>query len=369
MNFEFQLVLTEKCNLRCTYCYMKKNPKDMTRAIFHKHYDMLPHMMKKYNKTTYTAALFGGEPLLNWDLIEYITPILNNDPKCKHIIIMSNCIELQDAHKRKFLEDNRIAISMSFDGLWNETNRPLPGGKSSLPIYMTEPLKSYFTGKGSCKVMVAPSSVPTMVKNFIWFVEEYGMPSPDFTLVRDDVWTKEDVQLFAIETEKLANVIIEYFNKGKNVMAGFFLLYILDLMFGESYGKRPHGCFAGCHGAGFMPDGKIYPCARFGSNEKFPIADSIEKTIYSTCDKMKISQFYNPATFTKCQECVLNKYCNAGCSFQQLKPGGKEFESAPVDSICELLKICYSQSMRITRELKDNKLFVEMIKNSIKNVG
>ena len=39
MSFEFQLVLTEKCNLSCKYCYIKQKPTDMTFDVFKQHYE------------------------------------------------------------------------------------------------------------------------------------------------------------------------------------------------------------------------------------------------------------------------------------------------------------------------------------------
>jgi uncharacterized protein len=341
----------------------------MTKDIFDLHYKMLPKLMKFYNKNTYTAALFGGEPFLNWDLIEYITPILKGDPKCKFIIAMTNGLVLKDDYKRDYVQRNGIALSLSFDGLWNKTSRPLRNGESSLDEYMKEPLRSFFSGKGGCKVMVSPDSVSTMVDNFKWFVDEYGMSSPDFSLVRDDIWSDTDVEKFGVEIVRLADTVIDYIKSGKPVMAGFFQLYILDLIFGESYGKRPFGCFAGCSGGGFMPSGKVYPCARFGSNELYPIADSVSgEILYNNINKMKNPLIVNPSTYGKCKKCSLYKYCNAGCMFQQLK-NSDDSTAEPLDSICKLLHMCYEQSMRITEELKNNPLFKQMIKGSIKNVG
>ena len=365
MSFEFQLVLTEKCNLACKYCYMKKQQVDMSQATFDNHFKMLPDILSYYQQHNYNAALFGGEPLLNWELIEYITPILNSDKKCASIIMMTNGLLLKDEYKRKFIEKNNISISLSFDGLWNKENRPLANGESSLDKYLKDPLYSYFKNKHGCKVMVSPDSVPTLVENFKWFVEDYGIINPDFTLVRDDIWDNESIDMFETEVHKLADVVIEYFKNGTPAIAGFFQLYILDLLFGESFGKRPFGCFAGCHGAGFMPNGKVYPCARFGSNDILPIYDSNTGMINENNIKlMNNSNITNPVNYEKCKKCTLFKYCNAGCTFSQLKN-----YMEPLDSICKLFHICYSEAIRITNELKDNKLFRDIIVNSIKNVG
>ena len=185
--------------------------------------------MKMYKEQNYHAALFGGEPLLNWDLIEYIVPILKSDPRCTQIVVMTNGLVLQKEGKLDWLMRNNIGISLSFDGLWNIENRPLTGGNSSLDVYMDKdkPLYKYLTSGRSCKVMVAPSSAATMVENYKWFVETLGVASPDYSLVRDQNWTDDDIYRFKIEVKKLADQNIEYL---ANLMVNVLLVALLVVM-------------------------------------------------------------------------------------------------------------------------------------------
>lgn len=362
MNFEFQLVLTEKCNLACKYCYIDQKPESMTKDTFDKHYSMLDLFLQEYGCKNYHAALFGGEPLLNWELFEYIIPIFKKDDRCNFIIVMTNGLLLKDDYKRDFIEKNNIALSLSFDGLWNKNNRVYHDNKSSFDEYISEPLKSYFSNRGGCKVMVAPNNIVTMTENFVWFVEEYGINNPDFSLVRDDIWGGEDVKLYEIECKRLADKVIEYHNKGINANVGLFQLYTLDLIFGKTFGKRPFSCFAGHHGAAFMPNGLIYPCARFGSNKALCIGNSNRKILgKSLCKSLKSK--INPKEFFKCLECDLYNYCNTGCNYNQILNEG------PIDNLCKILKITYKESIRITNVLKNNKIFQQSLLNSIKNVG
>lgn len=372
-SFEFQLVLTERCNMACTYCYMSNKPKDMTIEVFDKHYNIaLPQLLRRYQRQNYHVALFGGEPLLNWELIEYIIPIVKNDPRCTAIIALTNGLEFKKDYKRKYFEEHGLGFSLSFDGLWNKDTRVLKDGSSSFDLYTSEPLKSYFSGKGGCKVMVAPQNIETMVENYKWFVEEYKINFPDFSLVRDDIWTDAHIERFKLHAKLLADQMIKYIKDGIHTSVGFFQLYILDLLFGSLQGKRPFGCFAGCGGAGFMPDGKVYPCARYGSNELTPIFDSIENVKTSNLDLYLRPNLTNPQTFNKCQECTLYKYCNTGCTFEQTKHihADSSFTGAePVDNICRLLHILYKESIRIVHELKHDTIFKQVMRNTLKNVG
>lgn len=372
MSFEFELVITERCNMSCTYCYINQKPKDMTPMVFDYHYyNTLPKLMKKYGQTEYRAVLFGGEPLLNWKLIEYIVPILKDDPKCEFIMAITNGLEFVDDNKWNYFQNNKLSFSLSFDGLWNKNNRPLKNGRSSLNLYLEEPLKSRFSGRNTCKVMITPQNVDTMVDNYKWFVEEFNFLTPDFSIVRDDIWGETDVLKFKIEAEKLADQMIKYINIGIRTTVGFFQLCILDLLVSKNYGKRPFGCFAGYNGAGFMPDGMVYPCARFGSNGVNPLYDSINDIGYwNTINIMRSPQISDPRVYNECKECKLYQYCNAGCTYQQLKANKSNANCCkPVESVCMLFRILHNESMRISYELRDNKLFKEIIEGLIRNIG
>ena len=117
-----------------------------------------------------------------------------------------------------------------------------------------------------------------------------------------------------------------------------------------------------------MPDGKVYPCARFGSNDKIILFDSIKKLKYEkNLSLMKSPQVSDTRAFEKCKSCLLYKYCNAGCTWSQGACEGND--CAPIDSVCELFFAVYEEAIRITHELKNDDLFKNMIKGSIQNVG
>lgn len=368
MNFEFQLVVTEKCNLACTYCYMDHNAAVMDTNCFDNHYSFMPTLMNKFGHEKFNLVFFGGEPTLNWDLIEYIAPIVRNDPRCGRMLLLTNGLELEDNYKRDYLQKMGIGFSLSFDGLWNKITRPLASGESSLDKYMN--LKPIFSnGSNGCKVMISPDNVSTLSDNYRFFVEEYDMPFPDFSLVRDDVWDDDSISIFDKQSRIVSDMMIEYIRSGKHTMVGYLRLYILDLVMGATQGKRPFGCFSGCHGAAFMPDGNIYPCARFGSEKLFPLGNSYTRQLnINNINTFQQQTVVNPSTFEKCRSCDLYKYCNAGCTFEQFKNGNYN-KSVPLDSICSLLKIGYRDAMYVVDQLKDNPDFKILFKQSFNSMG
>ncbi len=358
-DFEFQIVVTEKCNLACTYCYMKPGARDMPLSRFKQHLYMLHNtILPMYKKDSYKAVFFGGEPLVNWRTVRDSIPILKADPKCTSITLITNGLILDNKFILDYLDKYGVHISLSFDGLWNKNNRVYAkDGSSSFGDYVK--FKNLLQQRG-CKVMITPSSVESLVGNYKWFIQ-FGVLDPDFSLVRDAIWNSHDIDLYKQEIVKFADQVIAYNKEGISTFPGLFNLYALDMLAGRRYGKRAFGCFAGHCGAGFMPNGKVYPCARYGNKDIGELFNSVNNSVNK--DNLKLytdPKYYNPQTYEKCQKCDLYIYCNAGCHFSQ--------RGVPIDSICQLYHSTYNETIRIIAELKNNATFKKRIKKSIERL-
>lgn len=365
MAFTVEISVTEKCNLGCPYCYVANKSTFMTKEAFDEGLNQIHKFMEMSGDNEYKISFFGGEPLLNWDLIQYATPILKNDPKNIGVNIISN-LTLIDEEKVQWINENNIGVSWSFDGITSNDTRPLlpisenndpQTGKlynNILELYehKKDIIKSLTNG---CKVMIWPGNVKDMTENFE-FLLEWGIDHPDFSLVRDDIWTIDDIKTYEKELKRLTDTYISKIKNGKFCSIGLIKLNILDTLYGLIKGKRPFGCFAGTHGAALLPNGKFYPCARFASKEIMQIDETFDFNYYQ-------NQF-NPNSFDKCQTCNLKQVCNAGCTYSQLLNSNK-----PIDSICELYHISYMNAHRVIEELKDEPTFHKVVKMWLDNIG
>jgi len=362
-----EFMTTQQCNLACTYCYMANVKDYMTTETVDKFFEQIGDFLKIYNDDSYHISFFGGEPLLNWKIIEYTVPKLNADPRCKSMNIISNGLELTK-ERVQYIKDNRLGFSMSFDGEWQKENRPLVSGKSSFERYIEKKDLIQSLTKG-CKVMIQPGNFKTMTENYKFFVEEYGFMNPDFSIVRDDIYTEEDLKVFDVEIKRLADQVIEYNKQGKRTTNGLFYLYTLDIIVGKKMGKRPFGCFAGTHGAGYTPYGDWYPCARFASDKSYLLMDRDGKQYPENINKLKQPKFTDPREYKECKECSLYTYCNAGCLFSEMQYGKDEDRAKPIDSVCSILKMCYREAMRLMRELKEYETYTSSINSKLKELA
>jgi uncharacterized protein len=337
----------------------------MSKEVFDQGMKDLPNLMQKSGDKDYHVSFFGGEPLLNWDLITHAVPYLKSDKKCKGINIITN-LTMIDEEKSQFLKDNGVGVSWSFDGMSSNESRPLLpllentnpetgelfDGILSMYEYKKDIIKDLTNG---CKVMIWPGNTKDMKENFE-FLLDWGIEHPDFSIVRDDVWTADDIKQFRYECERLTDFWIEKLKSGQACSVGFLRLAILDTLYGLVKGKRPFGCFAGSNGGVLMSSGEFYPCARFASKKIMKMDEQYNFKYYQ--------DIFNPKNFDKCEPCDLKQVCNAGCTYSQIMNDNK-----PLDSICELFHIYYEQALRVVDECRDVPTFQNLVLHFIESVG
>lgn len=116
---EVMLVLTEKCNLSCVYCYEKK--KTNKRMSF----DIARKIIDKELKDAYGTnrnivfQLFGGEPTLEWDLITKIYNYvkIQEHPNYRGFFVVTNGT-LMNNQMKKWAKQHRedFIMGLSMDG-------------------------------------------------------------------------------------------------------------------------------------------------------------------------------------------------------------------------------------------------------------
>lgn len=104
------LILTERCNLRCSYCYARAGGRgaDMTPETAFTALDRLGS-----GPGTVTVELTGGEPLLNFDLVREV--VTQGRAPGRRFALQTNGLAL-DREKLTFLREQGVALGISLDG-------------------------------------------------------------------------------------------------------------------------------------------------------------------------------------------------------------------------------------------------------------
>lgn len=357
--FNIELMVTEKCNLGCTYCYVANRNKAMTKELFHKAWDELPKWMKKQHCDTYSLSYFGGEPLENFEMIKYIHECIKNDPRCKGECLISNLTLLTPEMADYILKEN-ISVSFSFDGLGSNISRPLLPVKENngytdiLKLYESKWNLILKVCRGACHIVMSPDNIHLLSKNVDYLLSK-GISNIDYSIDKDDIWTNEDVEKFKHYYNLYINNIISKIKNDIWIQGGQNFIIFMDGLLGLTGIKRHHACFAGVNGCGISASGEYFACARFASKNIFKYTDELNfDEIEEDLDMFKNS---------KCRNCEIFYYCAQGCQYSQLRNSCQ-----PVDSACDIYKFMVKEMIRMTHELKGNRTFRKIVNGMTKDL-
>ncbi|MPQ26950.1 radical SAM protein [Bacillus paralicheniformis] len=128
------LILTEKCNLRCEYCiYNDKYPKEMgysdeemdfetAKKAVDMYYELHMERIKRGYKRYPVITMYGGEPLLKFDLIKKVMDYAKGLMPNTLFYTTTNGTLLSEKMMDYFIE-NRIIITFSIDGFKENHDR------------------------------------------------------------------------------------------------------------------------------------------------------------------------------------------------------------------------------------------------------
>ena len=317
------LHVAHTCNLNCSYCFASQGKYHGERAIMS--YEVgkraLDFLVENSgNRRNLEVDFFGGEPLMNFDVV-------------KRLVAYARSIEKEKGKNFRFtLTTNGVLVD---DDVIEFANREcsnvvlsLDGRKEIHDRYRVD-----YAGNGSWD---------KIVPKFQKFVEARGgknyymrgtftHANPDFLedikvmldlgfneLSMEPVvcaegdpsaLTDDDLPIVMEQYEKLAELMIERDRAGKPFT---FYHYMIDLSGGPCIYKRISGCGSGTEYMAVTPWGDLYPCHQFVGEEKFKLGDIWQ----GVTNKETQCEFGNCNVYARpdCRDCWAKLYCSGGCA-------------------------------------------------------
>jgi len=295
-------VVTTRCNMNCLYCQTKNNaPQDMTIEVASR---VLKYVFDTQNP--YANIEFqGGEPLLNWDIIKFITENaqrINTGNKHLAISLVTNGTLLDDK-KISYLAKHNVGICFSFDGpaSVHNHNRVIGSGKDAYDVVKDAVART----KKIYKEHGLPHSVNllcTITRRSLQepekIIDEYlSLGSKRIALrplsrlgLAKDQWdtigyTAEE--FLAFWTQAMDH-ILKLNKKGRKIQERLCAVILSKIFKKENpgYVDMMSPCGAGRAVLAYMPNGDIYPCdeARMVGESMFRLGN-ILKDDYQTVMK------------------------------------------------------------------------------------
>ncbi len=271
MKRSLTFIVTDECNLRCSYCYVRKGSERLSLDVAAKAlFLFLNEPRFRDGADGCTFDFIGGEPLLEADLIGEILDcahgMLRGHPWEKNHAagLTTNGLLYNTLPVQRLLVTNRcLGVSITVDGPADvhDAARRFPDGSGS-HAQVEENARLWlhqFPGPlTSTKFTLSRNTLGQLARSVVYLLCELRVPTVNANPVFEGPWSDEDAALYEAQLLEL----------GRELLARGIPLDRCNL-FGRHVGL-PHPrlddqswCGAGKWMLAVDPSGNLYPCNRF----------------------------------------------------------------------------------------------------------
>ncbi len=340
------LNIAHDCNLKCKYCFASEGEYHGSRSMMSAEIGKkaVDFVIKSSGpRKNIEIDLFGGEPLMNFnvvkEIVDYARSIEKQHNKNIRFTMTTNATLLTD-EIMDYIDENMGNIVLSIDGRKevNDNIRTRRDGSGTYDAIMPK-IKKMVEKRDKSKQYYVRGTFTR--ENLDFFEDVMLMANEGFKEISNEPVVleenhplsirKEDIPVIFEQYDKLTNEIIKREKEGN----GFkFYHFAMDLNGGPCVYKRISGCGAGHEYVAVTPEGDIYPCHQFVGMEEFKLGtlDS-EKLDEDITTLFKKGNIYNKP---KCENCWAKFYCSGGCQANNYN-FNKDIHT-PYEIGCELLK-------------------------------
>ncbi len=325
------MITSEQCNLACKYCFLGNNDEckrsnfsleNMSKETADKAIEFFIKQIKlsgldKEEDNKPAIIFYGGEPLVNYDVLVYIAEKINalrDVEKCvknMELSMVSNGLLLTEERALK-LKELGVAIAISVDGFTEEANSmrvDVAGNNVFNKILKTLDMCKMVGVDVSLSVTLSEETIKN-TKDILELVDKYGVTSFGFNIMMSD----ENFVLPQEYNEKAAQFIIDEFVELRK--RGIYEDRIMRKL--KSFTKS-QVYFSDCAATGggqivIAPNGQVGICHGCLHNKQYFVSHVDDETFDATKHKdfIEWSQL-TPVNKEECQDCAALGICGGGC--------------------------------------------------------
>lgn len=320
------LFITQTCNMRCIYCFGNEGEYGhrgiMSVETAKAAVDWLIKNSMDYKRLY--ISFFGGEPLLNFSLLQQVVIYAKEQAKVwkKEISfsISTNATLFTDK-VINFLKEEKIEPLISFDGppeIHNQ-QRPLKNGRNSYDIIVSNvsKLRAAFPNLTARATVCNGTDPFTVCKG----IEEAGFAacqlSPVSPVISQGEACSNDTSTLNMPADKMldyhraevARLFSQIRDRSLDMARPSAELALLDLLVD---GRRRHvACAIGREMCAVSINGDIYPCHRYVGIEDSKLGNIRDY------DAVKINNYHRAVVdnLPLCSTCWARYFCGGGCFY------------------------------------------------------
>ena len=339
------LHVAHTCNLNCSYCFASQGKYHGERALmsFEVGKQALDFLMDNSGtRHNLEVDFFGGEPLMNWDVVKqlaaYARSVEKERGKNFRFTLTTNGVLIDD-DVIEFANKEMSNVVLSLDGrkeIHDATRVDYRGqGSYDKIVPKFQKLVESRGGEGYYMRGTFTHQNPDFTKD-VFHMADLGFTELSMEPVvcaADDpmALTPEDIEIVKEQYEILAKDMIRREKEGKPIT---FYHYMIDLTEGPCIYKRISGCGSGTEYMAVTPWGDLYPCHQFVGEESYKLGD-----IWNGVTNDALREEFracNAYARPECKDCWAKLYCSGGCAANAYHATGRI--QGVYEPGCELFK-------------------------------
>ena len=317
------LHVAHTCNLNCAYCFASQGKYHGERALMS--YEVgkraLDFLMENSgSRTNLEVDFFGGEPLMNWQVVKDLVAYARTQEPIYHknfrFTLTTNGVLLDD-EVTEFCNKEMHNVVLSLDGRKEVHDRLRKNfaGVGSYDIIVPK-FQRFVEKRGDLSYYMRGTFTHDNVDftNDIFHMADLGFTELSMEPVVSppgEPWalTEEDLPKLFEQYEILAKEMLKREKEGRPFT---FYHYMLDLSGGPCLHKRMSGCGSGTEYLAVTPWGELFPCHQFVNDPDYSMGD-----VWKGITNPQLGEKFhrcNVVANPDCRECWARLYCAGGCA-------------------------------------------------------
>lgn len=307
-----ELLLNEKCNFNCSYCYSAGNRSkaELTMPLIEPAIRFIRSCAQKHSQDKVSVTFIGGgEPFLSWDLVQetvaFSEKLQTTDNIRTSWLLVTNGSLITD-EKLEFCKEHDIEIQFSFDILERIQNLQ----RQDFSIVSANVKKALEAG---CRIYIRSTITEASVDLLPEMAEVCLREYPDAGIIGCEPVSDETMAVDPVRTQQFYNRYFAAYQKACRILEGSNITMSLSSSRAlQKLRKRfcgPMFCL--------QSEGKILACAHFSSPEnpnfgKFHFGSIKNGEVEFSMDNF--NRIYPASLPEECSRCWARWNCGGGCN-------------------------------------------------------
>lgn len=308
------LCLTHDCNLACVYCYAGEK----------RHAAMSWSTAEKALEFGFASApeklqlgFFGGEPLMEWDLLRRATEraeALASERNIELLKTVTTNATLLTEERAVWMKEHDFFLAVSIDGdqIAHDATRPLSNGDSSFATTLQglEIARDHFPALDVVAV-ADPANIDQLEQSVRFLAEDVGVQKISINPNFSAEWSEAAKEQWTAAFHQLGAFYLERFRANRPFELNFINSKIITRL-KEGYSTCDR-CSFGEQEMAVAPSGNMYPCERLVADDRNP--EMCIGTVFEGFDSTKRNVLLRDKgnSNAECSSCTLRERCMNWC--------------------------------------------------------